>query len=134
MVDKDPYNMSNDEFYTPKTHESQIKVTSGEFLQHATPVVELRAPFVPTFIGPPKLRLFHRVPLKRYSHGTLANIGNYHGVNPLMKNMKKRAKEREKEREEAGGGKISILYYSYICLLLFTFHVFLKIQKIVYMF
>ena len=106
MVDKDPYNMSNDEFYTPKTHESQIKVTSGEFLQHATPVVELRAPFVPTFIGPPKLRLFHRVPLKRYSHGTLANIGNYHGVNPLMKNMKKRAKEREKEREEAGGGKI----------------------------
>ena len=106
VVDKDPYNMSNDEFYTPKTHESQIKVTSGEFLQHATPVVELRAPFVPTFIGAPKLRLFHRGPLKRYSHGVLANIGNYHGVNPLMKHMKKRAKEREKEREEAGGGEI----------------------------
>ena len=53
--------MSNDEFYTPKTHESQIKVTSGEVLQHATPVVELRAPFVPTYIGEAKLRLFHRL-------------------------------------------------------------------------
>ena len=61
VIDKDPYNMSNDEFYTPKTHESQIKVTSGEVLQHATPVVELRAPFVPTYIGEAKLRLFHRL-------------------------------------------------------------------------
>ena len=33
MIDKDPYNLSNDEFYTPKTHESQIKVSTGGFLQ-----------------------------------------------------------------------------------------------------
>ena len=65
VIDKDPYNLSNDEFYTPKTHESQIKVSTSDFLQHATPVVELRAPFVPTYIGEAKLRLFHRLPLKR---------------------------------------------------------------------
>ena len=106
MIDKDPYNLSNDEFYTPKTHESQIKVSTGGFLQHATPVVELRAPFVPTFIGEAKLRLFHRLPLKRYSHGNLADINKLHGVSSLQKYMKKRAKEREKEREAAGGGDI----------------------------
>ena len=106
LIDKDPYNLSNDEFYTPKTHESQIKVSTGGFLQHATPVVELRAPFVPTYIGEAKLRLFHRLALKRYSHGTLADCKNFHGVASLQKYMKKRAKEREKEREAAGGGDI----------------------------
>ena len=75
VIDKDPYNMSNDEFYTPKTHESQIKVTSGEVLQHATPVVELRAPFVPTYIGEAKLRLFHRYALKELTL-TLISAGD----------------------------------------------------------
>lgn len=80
VIDKDPYNISHDEFYTPKTHESAIKVTSSEVLQHATPVVELRAPFVPTYIGEQRLRLFHRYPLKRYSHGVLADFIRFHGV------------------------------------------------------
>ena len=107
MDDLDPFNLSMDEYYLPKAQESLIKVaTGGTLLQHATPVVELQAPFVPTHLGAVKLRQFHRWPLKRYSHGPLANYLHYIGVNPLLKHMKKKAKAREAEREEAGGGDI----------------------------
>ena len=75
-------------------------------LQHATPTVQLIAPFVPTHMGPIKLRQFHRWPLKRYSHGPLADYTKFYGVLPLHKHMKKKAKARELEREEAGGGDI----------------------------
>lgn len=68
--------------------------------------MELRAPFVPTYIGEGRLRLFHRYPLKRYSHGVLADIKGFHGVASLQKHMKRRAKERERESEAAGGGDI----------------------------
>lgn len=93
MDDKDPFNISNDEYYVQKAQEALIKVaTGGTVLQHATPVVELQAPFVPTHIGPMKLRQFHRWPLKRFSHGPLANLSQFHGVHPLSKHMKKKAK------------------------------------------
>lgn len=72
--DKDPFNISNDEYYAPKTQDNLIKVAAGGgIFQHATPVVELQVPFVPTHMGPIKLRAFHRPPLKRYSHGPLAD-------------------------------------------------------------
>ena len=69
-------------------------------------MVELRAPFVPTYINEAKLRLFHRYALKRFSRGPLADIRGFHGVASCTKHMKKRAKEREREREAAGGGEI----------------------------
>ena len=71
--DKDPYNISNDEYYAAKATEAAIKVSAGgNIIQHSTPVVELRAPFIPTHLGPMKLRNFHRQSLKRYSHGPLS--------------------------------------------------------------
>ena len=93
--DMDPFNISNDVYYQPKTQES-LKVSTGRtLLQHATPVVELQAPFVPTHMGPIKLRAFHRPPLKRFSHGPLADYTSFYGVLPLQKHMKKKAKARE---------------------------------------
>lgn len=69
----------------------RMKVGGGNLIQHSTPVVELRAPFIPTHMDPVKLRAFHRPPMKKYSHGTLAN--SYpHGVQPLLKIIKKKAK------------------------------------------
>ncbi|QQP50590.1 Transcription initiation factor TFIID subunit, partial [Caligus rogercresseyi] len=104
--DMDPFNISNDSYYQPKTQES-LKVSSGRsLLQHATPIVELQAPFVPTHIGPIKLRLFHRPPLKRFSKGPLLDYTAFYGVIPLVKHIKKKAKARESERELAGGGEI----------------------------
>lgn len=69
----------------------RMKVGGGNLIQHSLPVVELRAPFIPTHMGPIKLRAFHRPPMKKYSHGPLSD-SHPHGVQPLLKNIKKKAK------------------------------------------
>lgn len=69
----------------------RMKVGGGNLIQHSTPVVELRAPFIPTHMGPIKLRAFHRPPMKKYSHGPLHGTAP-HGVQPLLKHIKKKAK------------------------------------------
>ncbi|XP_017847616.1 transcription initiation factor TFIID subunit 1 isoform X2 [Drosophila busckii] len=104
--DRDPFNISNDSYYTPKTEPTlRLKVGGGNLIQHSTPVVELRAPFVPTHMGPMKLRSFHRPPLKKYSHGPLAQSIPF-AVNPLIKHIMKKAKQREVERIASGGGDV----------------------------
>lgn len=77
----------------PRSSETtlRLKVGGGNLIQHSTPVVELRAPFVQTHMGPMRLRNFHRPPLKRYSHGPLSH-NSAHGVLPLLKLIKKKAK------------------------------------------
>ncbi|XP_071041821.1 transcription initiation factor TFIID subunit 1 isoform X2 [Parasteatoda tepidariorum] len=103
----DPFNISNDEYYNPKmTQDSALKPNvGGNLIQHSIPAIELTQPFFPTHMGPLKLRQFHRPPLKRYSHGSLAQPG-FHGVIPLLKHIKKKAKMREQEREASGGGEM----------------------------
>ncbi|KAK6628726.1 hypothetical protein RUM43_002542 [Polyplax serrata] len=90
---RDPFNISNDSYYMPKTSESSIRLkVGGNLLQHSTPVVELRVPFVQTHMGPMRLRNFHRPPLKRFSHGALSQPGPH--------------QQRDQERAAAGGGDI----------------------------
>ncbi|KMR03010.1 transcription initiation factor tfiid subunit 1 [Lasius niger] len=105
--DRDPFNISNDTYYMPKSSETtlRLKVGGGNLIQHSTPVVELRVPFVQTHMGPMRLRNFHRPPLRRFSHGPLAHPGP-HGVLPLLKHIKKKAKQREQERIASGGGDV----------------------------
>uniref|UniRef100_A0A665WVY2 Transcription initiation factor TFIID subunit n=1 Tax=Echeneis naucrates TaxID=173247 RepID=A0A665WVY2_ECHNA len=87
---KDPWNLSNDEFYYPK--QQGLRGTfGGNIIQHSIPALELRQPFFPTHMGPMKLRQFHRPTLKKYSFGTLAQPGP-HAVQPLLKHIKKKAK------------------------------------------
>ncbi|KAK4872343.1 hypothetical protein RN001_014372 [Aquatica leii] len=105
--DRDPFNISNDIYYMPRSSETylRLKVGGGNLIQHSTPVVELRAPFVQTHMGPMRLRNFHRPPLKRFSHGPLATPGP-HAVLPLIKHIKKKARQREAERMASGGGDV----------------------------
>ncbi|KAK2720741.1 transcription initiation factor TFIID subunit 1-like isoform X2 [Artemia franciscana] len=104
--DKDPFNISNDEYYQPKVPDTAIKSSAaGQLIQHSTPVVELRPPLIPTYMGPTKLRQFHRPPLKRITTGPLSTIG-HHQVQPLTKHIKKMAQQREQDRIAAGGGDI----------------------------
>lgn len=56
-------------------------------------------------MGQMRLRNFHRPPLKRYSYGPLSQPGP-HGVLPLVKHIKKKAKLREQERIASGGGDV----------------------------
>uniref|UniRef100_A0A5F8GUN5 Transcription initiation factor TFIID subunit n=1 Tax=Monodelphis domestica TaxID=13616 RepID=A0A5F8GUN5_MONDO len=101
---KDPWNLSNDEFYYPK--QQGLRGTfGGNIIQHSIPAVELRQPFFPTHMGPIKLRQFHRPPLKKYSFGALSQPGP-HSVQPLLKHIKKKAKMREQERQASGGGEM----------------------------
>lgn len=71
----------------------RMKVGGGNLIQHSTPVVELRAPFVPTHMGPMKLRAFHRPAAKKYSHGAIAGP-DPHPVHPLAKHIKKKSRVR----------------------------------------
>uniref|UniRef100_A0A672PF65 Transcription initiation factor TFIID subunit 1-like n=1 Tax=Sinocyclocheilus grahami TaxID=75366 RepID=A0A672PF65_SINGR len=99
---KDPWNLSNDEFYYPK--QQGLRGTfGGNIIQHSIPAVELRQPFFPTHMGPMKLRQFHRPSLKKYSFGALSQPGP-HPSQPLLKHIKKKAKMREQERQASGGG------------------------------
>lgn len=77
----------------PRSSETylRLKVGGGNLIQHSTPIVELRVPFVQTHMGPMRLRNFHRPPLKRFSHGPLAEPGP-HPVLPLVKHIKKKAR------------------------------------------
>ncbi|XP_043261805.1 transcription initiation factor TFIID subunit 1 isoform X2 [Colletes gigas] len=105
--DRDPFNISNDTYYMPRSSETtlRLKVGGGNLIQHSTPVVELRVPFVQTHMGPLRLRNFHRPPLRRFSYGPLAHPGP-HSVLPLLKHIKKKAKQREQERIASGGGDV----------------------------
>ncbi|XP_063980218.1 transcription initiation factor TFIID subunit 1 [Diachasmimorpha longicaudata] len=105
--DRDPFNISNDIYYMPRSSETtlRLKVGGGNLIQHSTPVVELRVPFVQTHMGAMRLRNFHRPPIRRFSHGPLAHPGP-HSVLPLLKHIKKKAKQREQERIASGGGDV----------------------------
>ncbi|XP_033321326.1 TATA-box binding protein associated factor 1 isoform X1 [Megalopta genalis] len=105
--DRDPFNISNDTYYMPRSSETtlRLKVGGGNLIQHSTPVVELRVPFVQTHMGQMRLRNFHRPPLRKFSHGPLAHPGP-HSVLPLLKHIKKKAKQREQERIASGGGDV----------------------------
>lgn len=80
-------------YYMPRSSETtlRLKVGGGNLIQHSTPVVELRVPFVQTHMGPMRLRNFHRPPLRKFSHGPVAHSGP-HSVLPLIKHIKKKAK------------------------------------------
>nr|XP_022324480.1 transcription initiation factor TFIID subunit 1-like isoform X2 [Crassostrea virginica] len=106
MQSKDPFNLSNDEFYNPKLIDSATKGGIGtSLIQHSTPALELRQPFFPTHMGPMKLRSFHRPQLKKYSHGPMSTFSP-HQVLPLLKQIKRKARLREQERLAFGGGDI----------------------------
>lgn len=80
-------------YYQPRSSETslRLKVGGGNIIQHSTPVVELKAPFIQTHMGPMRLRNFHRPLMKRYSHGPVAQPV-FHFVQPLLKNIKKKSK------------------------------------------
>lgn len=74
-----------------KSQNPRLKVGGGQLIQHSTPVVELRAPFIQTHMGPARLRAFHRPAMRKLSYGPLAAPGP-HPVQPLLKHIKKKAK------------------------------------------
>ncbi|KAK3914724.1 Transcription initiation factor TFIID subunit 1 [Frankliniella fusca] len=102
----DPFNVSNDSYYAIKSLDTSLRLKPiGKIIQHSTPAVELRPPFIPTHLSVVRLQNFHRPPLKRYSHGRLANP-IYHPVYSLSKEISSKAQAREEERQASGGGDV----------------------------
>ena len=64
---KDPFNLSNDEYYNPK-HVSSSQGLSGfddsNVVQHSTPALNLHSPWFPTHLSMSAMRHFHRPKLK----------------------------------------------------------------------
>lgn len=103
---KDPFNLSNDEYYTAKVDDNNLKTTTGAVaIQHSIPAVQLYQYFFPTNMNLAKLRQFHRNALKKYSNGAIIQPGA-HPVESLSKIIKKREKQRVQELTASGGGEM----------------------------
>lgn len=62
-ADKDVFNMSNDEYYAPKsTHRA---IGSGSAIQHSIPAQNIHRAFFPTYLDTYHLRHLHRQPPSR---------------------------------------------------------------------
>lgn len=112
--EKQPWNVSNDEYYTYKaTPDVALKPSVGNLIQHSTPAVELRQPFFPTFMNRDRLREFHRPPLflpGKRSRAVIQAEQVYHGIESLTKHIIHQAQLREKQRIESGGGEMFFMH------------------------
>lgn len=113
--ERQPWNVSNDEYYTYKTTpDVALKPNVGNLIQHSTPAVELRQPFFPTFMNRDRLREFHRPPLftsgKRSRSSTAIEFSIFYGVDSLTRHIQKQEQLREKQRIDSGGGEMFFMH------------------------
>ncbi|XP_074073701.1 transcription initiation factor TFIID subunit 1-like [Macrotis lagotis] len=93
---KDPWNLSNDEFYFPQQHGLQVSFRVP-LIQHSIPALKLHSCLFPTHMEAEQLRLFHRPPLRWLGKGP-------HPVCSLTRHIEKKAQERQQELRASGGG------------------------------
>ncbi|VDK77693.1 unnamed protein product [Onchocerca ochengi] len=105
LTDKDPFNLSSDDYYRPKNIERTVSSVSGSSLiQHSLPAQNIHRTFFPTHLNPFKLRHYHRLPL---SKRILRTIGTrFVSVKTLTKLIKEKEEFREKQKAAEGGGEI----------------------------
>uniref|UniRef100_A0A7E4UVZ6 DUF3591 domain-containing protein n=1 Tax=Panagrellus redivivus TaxID=6233 RepID=A0A7E4UVZ6_PANRE len=105
IADRDPYNLSQDDFYVAKTTSRQNPVFSGgSMIQHSTPALNIQRIWFPTFMSSTRLRHFHRLPMHKRMLRTL-HMDRYGFIDiiSLNKFMIKATQEREaKSLSEAG--------------------------------
>ncbi|XP_068944319.1 uncharacterized protein C19orf84 homolog [Petaurus breviceps papuanus] len=93
---KDPWNLSNDEFYFPQQHVLQVSFRVP-IIQHSLPALKLHPRLFPTHMEVEQLRLFHRPQLRPLGRGP-------HPVQSLIHHIQKKAQERQQKLEASGGG------------------------------
>lgn len=90
---KDPFNLSNDEYYNPR-HISSSQSLSGldsHVVQHSSPALDLHPPWFPTHLSHSSLRNFHRHKLRVRCPRRDTTTG-YYCINSLNKHIAKKAK------------------------------------------
>jgi transcription initiation factor TFIID subunit 1 len=106
IADKDPFNISNDDYYAPKTAASRTVggLPTSSLIQHSIPAQNIHRTFFPTHLKFSNLRHFHRFPLSRrlirecFSHYAL--------VHTLEKHIKEMQLQRDRQIAVEGGGEI----------------------------
>ncbi|XP_043849865.1 transcription initiation factor TFIID subunit 1-like [Dromiciops gliroides] len=93
---KDPWNLSNDEFYFPQQHGLQVSFRVP-IIQHSIPALMLHSSLFPTHLGVEQLRLFHRPQVRWLGRGP-------HPVHSLTDHIQKKAQKRQQELKASGGG------------------------------
>ncbi|VDO88180.1 unnamed protein product [Heligmosomoides polygyrus] len=61
LTDKDPFNLSNDDYYLLKAINKSGPAGNSMLIQHSIPAQNIHRTFFPTFLIPSKLRHFHRI-------------------------------------------------------------------------
>lgn len=77
----------------PKSTDKWLNIDAiqQKHMPHSIPVLQLHTQLIPTYMGPTRLRNFHRTPLKRYKRGRLSRPGP-HPVLSLTKYISKKEK------------------------------------------
>ena len=105
---KDPFNISNDEYYNPKhvtSTQALLSGLDGIVVQHSTPALNLNSSWFPTHLSFNALRHFNRPTLRiRCPRGDTST--GWYSVTSLDQHITYKAKEREKERAASGGGEV----------------------------
>nr|CDJ83308.1 Bromodomain domain containing protein [Haemonchus contortus] len=104
MTDKDPFNLSNDDYYLPKAVNKSGPAGNSMLIQHSIPAQNIHRTFFPTFLIPSKLRHFHRQPLSKRVIRQFN--GRWVEIKKLTKHIKIKEEQREKQRCAEGGGDI----------------------------
>ncbi|CAD5206503.1 unnamed protein product [Bursaphelenchus okinawaensis] len=101
IADKDPFNMSNDDYYAPKTTQRNM---NGTNIQHSIPAQNIHRAFFPTNLNSFKLRHLHRMPLmKKVMRDMLSQNLPIHN---LVKHIKKADEQRRRQKIAECGGDI----------------------------
>ncbi|KAJ1371756.1 hypothetical protein KIN20_033758 [Parelaphostrongylus tenuis] len=104
LTDKDPFNLSNDDYYLPKAVNKSGPAGNSMLIQHSIPAQNIHRTFFPTFLIPSKLRHFHRQPLSKRVIRQFN--GRWVDIKKLTKYIKIKEEQREKQRCAEGGGDI----------------------------
>ena len=93
---KDPFNLSNDEYYYPK-HVSSSQGLSGfedsNVVQHSTPALNLNSPWFPTHLSMSAMRHFHRPKLK-FHFGRGEESTGFYSIASLTKHIAQKKQVR----------------------------------------
>ncbi|KAI6202978.1 Transcription initiation factor TFIID subunit 1 [Aphelenchoides besseyi] len=102
VADKDPFNLSNDDYYYPKN--VQRSIGSGAAIQHSIPAQNIHRAFFPTQMNAHRLRHFHRMaPTKRLMRDYIAHEVP---VKNVVHQMEEVEEKRRQQKMVEGGGEI----------------------------
>ncbi|CAD5209353.1 unnamed protein product [Bursaphelenchus xylophilus] len=101
IADKDPFNMSNDDYYFPKNTQRSM---NGANIQHSIPAQNIHRAFFPTNLNSFKLRHLHRMPVMKKVMRDMLNQPL--PVHNLVRHIRKADEQRRKQKMAEGGGDI----------------------------